>query len=839
MPDQDFQQYIRHRDPEAFRRLVQRHLNAVHSAAARVLGHRCTLAEDVVQTVFVLLARKASTLPEELLVGAWLHRQTVRRALNVLRTETRRERREHHFEENRDMNTGDNHQMWLELKPHLDRAMLSLPERDRQALVLRYLDERPLTEVGSCLGITPNAAQKRVSKALEALRRRLLRHRVMLPVTVLSTLLTENAVQAASAHTAAGVASNALAAAAGQTAFSLTSLTIMSTFKAAGAAAVLVLCAGAGWHSTGAAAPNSRHTALSFTGNRERSAVSAPLLNAWLTAIGQARVEDFPGLAEDALRDRNLLRRHDRLEAVFARWVEINPADGWAWVQEKCSESLREDRIPRDPRLAFLLSWTSVDGPAAYAAARRRPDSGRFADWDGKLAAQWAKQNPQGLLDFIASGKWEEGWEGEAARASALKVLAIKDPDGIYREALSMQDDHLRTSVIASVAEGMARRDAQRALVWVRELPPGSDAQAQAYVNLFGVMSDRDPERTAKLMDEILTGKLAKVKSTAARPLVESWMRSDPAAALKWASTLGREAAGILDGLVAPGTPAAESVQSIKTGGDHTRQEEIWSTGWASAAAREWLKNKGLPADEAGKISVRAALMAWAREEAPEAAAWVDQLPAGKDQEELRHLLLSRMARDGESETLVFAQLNRIQEVPEDAAVREMAASLGAERPAEILTLIGTLPAGQKRDAWLAQTAGAWAERDPAAAAAWADAIPSAETRAEVVEGVLTRWWPDDPAAAEAWASTQPEGNLRDKACSQMARAMTLEAPAHALVWAASIGGEEARAQRMSSVLKEWTRTQPAAALAALQALPLAAEEKVRLASAYTPGIRP
>lgn len=834
MPDLDFQQYARDRDPEAFRRMVERHINAVHSAAERVLGQRGALADDVVQTVFALLARKAATLPEALLPGAWLHRQAVRRALNVLRTETRRERREHHFEETRVMHNDGNDKVWGEIQPHLDRALLCLPESERVALVLRYLEERSLTEVGACLGISPNAAQKRVSKALEALRRSLSRHRIVLQVTVLAALLAENSVRAAPVHAAARVTAHALAAAAAQTALPFTFVAIMSYWKSTAAAALLVLCAGAGWRGLGSTTQAARAAPRITPERRGSMAASALPVSAWLSAVGSAKAEDFPRLAAEALEERNLLRRHERLEAVFSRWAEVSPQEGWAWVQENCPEDLREGRLPRDPRLAFLLSWAAVDGPSAYDANQKMQKPSRFTRWHGELAEQWARQNPHALLEFIASGRWEE--EKDEAMACALRQLAANDPETIYHEALKMHDNYTRSSVIQAVAEGMARKNAELALTWVLGVPQGSDAREQAYVSIFGVLGGEDPAGTARKMDEVLTGDLTKVKAKAARPVLESWRRTDPAAALRWASTLGSGATWNLDGLVSPGSPeAGELVKGMKSVEDRTQWEETLSRSWTAAAAGDWLKSRGAPWDELGLSSARTALRAWVREDAGGAAAWVDQLPGGAEREGLRKVLLSQMAKEGAPEAVVLAQLSQLRETPGDDAVRQLVAGLVGEHPAEVLAAIGALPQGEPRDSWLGQTAGAWAERDPTGAAAWAADIPSEETRAKITEGIMDRWWPDDPAAAESWAAKQSEGPVRDVAYSRVARSMTLEAPARAFAWAASISGEETRTHRLGRVLEEWTKSEPAAALAALEALPLAASEKTLLAAHLIP----
>ena len=50
--------------------------------------------------------------------------------------------------------------------PILDEGLLNLKETDRQAIVLRFLEDHSLREVGSALGVEEDAARKRVSRAL-------------------------------------------------------------------------------------------------------------------------------------------------------------------------------------------------------------------------------------------------------------------------------------------------------------------------------------------------------------------------------------------------------------------------------------------------------------------------------------------------------------------------------------------------------------------------------------------------------------------------------------------------------------------------------------------------
>src|SRR5688572_21737496 len=85
--------YVRDGSDAAFGELVQRHLPWVYSVAIRQVGN-AALAEDVAQSVFVLLARKAGSLQSQTVLGGWLFRTTRFVANRALRAERRRRVRE-------------------------------------------------------------------------------------------------------------------------------------------------------------------------------------------------------------------------------------------------------------------------------------------------------------------------------------------------------------------------------------------------------------------------------------------------------------------------------------------------------------------------------------------------------------------------------------------------------------------------------------------------------------------------------------------------------------------------------------------------------------------------
>src|SRR5205823_8166132 len=119
------QQYTRERSEAAFGQLVTRHIDLVYSAALRVVNGDTHLAQDVTQTVFIHLARKARSLPREVLLAGWLHRHTCFTAATAVRTERRRRTREQSAMQMRALDD-DTEPPWELIAPYLDEGLNQL-----------------------------------------------------------------------------------------------------------------------------------------------------------------------------------------------------------------------------------------------------------------------------------------------------------------------------------------------------------------------------------------------------------------------------------------------------------------------------------------------------------------------------------------------------------------------------------------------------------------------------------------------------------------------------------------------------------------------------------------
>jgi RNA polymerase sigma factor (sigma-70 family) len=221
--------YADHGDEAAFRKLVEQYINLVYSVALRRVGGDASLAQDVTQAVFTDLARKAPSLRGVEYLGGWLHKHAGFVAANMVRSERRRQIRE---QEASQMNATDNSpdSLWQQLAPVLNDTIESLEPSDRQVILLRFFEQWDFRSIGTTLGISDDAAQKRVSRALDKVRIHFRRRGIVLSAVAIASVISANAVQAAPAGLASTVASASLAHAAGAWSFSLSSTYVQALF---------------------------------------------------------------------------------------------------------------------------------------------------------------------------------------------------------------------------------------------------------------------------------------------------------------------------------------------------------------------------------------------------------------------------------------------------------------------------------------------------------------------------------------------------------------------------------------------------------------------------------
>jgi RNA polymerase sigma factor (sigma-70 family) len=202
-------EYAASRSDSAFRELVRRHIDLVHSAARRLVRDSHT-AEDVTQAVFTALSKDARKVSSHPVLAGWLHRTTRHLSTNVIRADARRRLRE---QQALVMSppASEPEPLWEDIASHLDAVLGELSESDRDAVILRFFEKRSAKEIASTLGITAEAAQKRVNRALDRLRESFARRGVTGSGAGLTATISGHAVQAAPSGLAGTIVASVLA----------------------------------------------------------------------------------------------------------------------------------------------------------------------------------------------------------------------------------------------------------------------------------------------------------------------------------------------------------------------------------------------------------------------------------------------------------------------------------------------------------------------------------------------------------------------------------------------------------------------------------------------------
>lgn len=229
-----------------FRALVERYSGLVYMTAKRTCADD-TMAREASHLTFITLARKATSLAQRDSLGGWLHVTSMMHAKNLLQHRKREalklERLGAYLQASHAGHASDS---WRRLEPVLDQALAALSKSDREAILLRYYRSLSVREVAAILTVSVDAAQKRLDRAVERLRRHLGRQGVAAGSSLGAVLLAGFAsdVQAGTVL-APSFASKALKAGPAAGSSVLMGLLLALFAKKAAVAALILLAGGA------------------------------------------------------------------------------------------------------------------------------------------------------------------------------------------------------------------------------------------------------------------------------------------------------------------------------------------------------------------------------------------------------------------------------------------------------------------------------------------------------------------------------------------------------------------------------------------------------------------
>jgi RNA polymerase sigma factor (sigma-70 family) len=183
--------FVHSGDAEAFAEIIRRYAGLVYGAALRVLAD-VDRASDIAQDTFLQLAKDAGSVTGSL--PGWLHRVATHKAIDQVRRDATRRRREAEYSVARpEGETTD----WREISPYVDEGLNLLDPHLRTILISHFLEGRSTREIARARGISQATVSRRIETGVELLRAGLRRRGILVAAGALGLLLGDNAVEAA------------------------------------------------------------------------------------------------------------------------------------------------------------------------------------------------------------------------------------------------------------------------------------------------------------------------------------------------------------------------------------------------------------------------------------------------------------------------------------------------------------------------------------------------------------------------------------------------------------------------------------------------------------------
>jgi RNA polymerase sigma factor (sigma-70 family) len=185
--------FVQTKDERCFEELVRRHSGMVTTVCSRATRHEQD-AKDVLQAVFVTLARKAKELTDRKSVAGWLYYVARNISWRLNESKVLREIRENEASmmiQNtaESMNQLENQ----DLRTVLDAEIEALPEKYRLPIILHHFEEKTVNEVAEILGLHVKAVEAQISRARTKLRKKLVRRGFQVSMVTVGGVLAENA----------------------------------------------------------------------------------------------------------------------------------------------------------------------------------------------------------------------------------------------------------------------------------------------------------------------------------------------------------------------------------------------------------------------------------------------------------------------------------------------------------------------------------------------------------------------------------------------------------------------------------------------------------------------
>lgn len=479
--------YLARSDEAAFRLLVDRHLALVHGVALRVTGNE-DLARDASQRTLIRLALQAARVPRDASLPAWLHRMARHQAIDLLRAEDRRRKRERHaLFSSSAMGNPDPMNSWAALAPVLDDLVNRLPDADRDVLLRRYYGNESHAQIGRQLGLSEDAVRKRAARALEKLRALLGRKGIATTSIALATLLPAHAVPPVPVALASSIATAA------QSIVPMIPHALPAAFAVMNTAQKLSVAAAAVFFLSSVA------YSVRPVGNPSpasvRSVSSSP---AAVTTVSRRQPREGNRLPEtpegryqrlmEILEIRNGIERKRELIG----FIDHLPRTLFPEIFDSLQRIDPKMNPGNWPRAMLFSAWVHVDPHAALATARRTNDfflqQETLAAWatlDPESAIAWTDDHPKLLsgalagmatLDLPGALKVLQGLpeERRGGTLDGMYQAMMDQPQALVRLVDALPAGPLRSGLLGRHAEFIATTDPRSVATLLKEDPEAS-----------------------------------------------------------------------------------------------------------------------------------------------------------------------------------------------------------------------------------------------------------------------------------------------------------------------------------------------------------------------------
>lgn len=155
-------------DELAFETLVEKYFSMVYTVAARQTGD-LHLAEEIAQSVFLILSRKARGFSSSISIPGWLLRTARFVCRDAIKMRVRRERNEQRLAMNLEQQVAPKPGPGA-LELLLEEAIEALQPEEQAGIVARFFEGKDFREIAEMFAITEDAARKRTSRCLAKLQ---------------------------------------------------------------------------------------------------------------------------------------------------------------------------------------------------------------------------------------------------------------------------------------------------------------------------------------------------------------------------------------------------------------------------------------------------------------------------------------------------------------------------------------------------------------------------------------------------------------------------------------------------------------------------------------------